>query len=75
LEENPEKKGRSLTIQKKGENHPESGTYDDWMGRVISVLFLLTCLGGIVWFTLLGEEKANQIEKLERVLEEKGPEQ
>ena len=75
LEESPEKKGRSLTIQKKGKNHPEPRADNDWMGRVISVLLLLTCLAGIVWFTLLGEEKANQIEKLERVLKEKGSEE
>jgi len=41
-----------------------------YLGKVIAVLALLSCLGAIIWITLVGQEKANQIEALEQKMKE-----
>ncbi|YCM42938.1 hypothetical protein V2O64_16645 [Verrucomicrobiaceae bacterium 227] len=43
---------------------------DHHLGKVLVVLGLLSCLGTIIWFTLVGQEKANQVETLELKLKE-----
>lgn len=51
------------------EYHPPRERY---FGKVLVVLVLLSCLGAIVWLTMLGEEKAGEIEKIDAALEAKG---
>ena len=43
---------------------------DHYLGKVITILALISCLGAIVWFTLVGQEKANQVEALDQKIKE-----
>ena len=43
---------------------------ENYLGKVVVFLALLSCLGAIVWFTLIGEEKANQVEVLDQQIKE-----
>ncbi len=43
---------------------------ENHLGKVVVCLALLSCLGAIVWFTLIGEEKANQVEVLDQLIKE-----
>ena len=42
-----------------------------YLGKVLTILGLLICLGGIVWLTMLGEENAGKIEEIDKVLKAK----
>jgi len=43
---------------------------EHYLGKVIAILALLSCLGAIIWITLVGQEKADQVETLDRKIKE-----
>ena len=47
-----------------------SSPRDRYLGKVVVILALLSCLGAIVWFTLIGEEKADQVRVLDLMMKE-----
>lgn len=75
-EQVPVKKEREKrTIPMVEERSPALREYkpprDRYLGKVVAMLFLLTCLGGIVWLTMVGEERAGKIEELDEALKAK----